>query len=171
MIRAAFMCIFLIPSAAAELLCIRFFGLAPSIAAPLIFYFTYVYGAKFGIPGAVLTGMLLDFGSGLREPVSALALTAVALLAVFWLRKVESGSMFALVLPGAFLPFIGQLPAKLVSGGLGGANLLDSFSDAFLSGLLCGAVFPFLILVLDFLGARLENGVWADAKERLVKEK
>ncbi len=169
MIRTVQIFLFLFFSVLIELLLSRN-GMALPLAGLIVFYVSYVFGIGWGIGAAAFGGMLRDFSFGMPHPWSMLFLLGVALFALFWLYQMESNSLLLLMIPGAMLPVLFPLPVWLIEGGFGWRNLLETFSDTIACAILFSVLFPCLIILLDALNVRLNLGVYADAKERLLKK-
>jgi len=166
MIRPAYSFLLLFLALTGELLA-ESGGFRLMLLAPVIFYLTFVFGHFYGIAGALSAGCVLDFCLGAENPWSALFLLSVIGFAMLWLYQTESDSLLLLVIPGVALPFLVQFPVSVIQGGFQWSVILDSLSDAVLCALLSAFLFPLLVLLLDWFGARLSLELFADAKERL----
>ena len=168
--RAVFLFVMMIIFAVLQTV-LRSVGINFPLMPLLIFYAAYVYGPAFGFLLALPAALLVDFSGGWPHPWSIVGYLLSAGLAVFWLHRIESDSLLLLTVPGGLLPLIGDLPQNLLAGGLSLENLSGSLADALANGLLGAILFPFWIILLDFLGKRIGLQTYGEAGERHKREK
>ncbi len=142
-------------------------GLRLMLFAPFVFYVSYVFGTPAGCITAVTGGMVEDFCFGYTNPWSVLFLLAVVLFGRLWLLRMGSDSLNLLMIPGAVLPFLSQLPPTLIRTGFAPDALIDAVSNAIVASLFSAFLFPLAILLLDWLASLLSLELYSDARERM----
>jgi hypothetical protein len=167
----AFILVFL--SSLLELL-LDSFGIGIPFLAMACFYLSVACGVAKSIPCALLGGCALDSILGRETPWTALLLLLAVGLGQLWLRRVEARTPLLLPLPGALLPLLLLLPWTLPSWEFSAAWLtafFDCVSGTLLAMFCSSLLLPFAVLSFDYFGEKFDLELFADAKDRLAREK
>lgn len=142
----------------------RNIGLFLPFTAMMIFYFTVLYGWRFGFVLGAVTGCICDMLCGYSFPVSTLSAFFVVALAVYWLYKVESDSLMLHMVPGIILPFL-VYPLSFCFAGW--TMFLQLLPALILSSLVTTILLPLVILITDTISEHLYLPLYADVKIKM----
>lgn len=131
-----------------------------------IFYLSVLCGWRKAIWFAILLGLTMDLLCACAFPIHIFTYNGLQILAVIWLKRVESDTFVSLLIPGAILPLIVYIPQTLLTS-------LQSFLY-FLPYLvpIClvsAILLPILILILDSLANILSFPLYANVKLQMKR--
>ncbi|MFA6567563.1 MAG: hypothetical protein WCS96_05070 [Victivallales bacterium] len=143
-------------------------GVIIPLSALAVFYFSMVYGWRFGLFLGFISGLAVDMLYGRDIPVSALSFAAVSGVTVFWLLKGETKDFYLHVVPGILTAAIAVTPVLLLHSEEIAVSGFANFAFLFLFSVTAGAFcLPFLIIFLDMLSEWLGMELYRSARENI----
>jgi hypothetical protein len=158
-------------SSAIELFC-GSMGIIIPLTALVAFYFSMVFGWRIAVSCAIFSGLAIDLLYGRSFFITAPLLSIGALIALPWIYRPESKSLFLNALLGGAIAGIYLIPLSMISAHSLGMSFSSFFQN--ISNLIFGVAFgivftPFLIVALDELAEKLGCPLFRDARAKLMK--
>ena len=147
------------------------YGFFLPVAGYVTFYLAVTYGWQVGIIVAVIQGVSIDAIYLRHWPFSVIALSAVTGLALIWLWRADSKSLWAKVFPGCLIAVICTLPptiGNLIRGGLIPDEWLCESMSWLFTMMISGVLLPLLIFLIDDLAERLGLPDFEQARENFI---
>lgn len=146
-------------------------GIIIPFTALLIFYISITYGWDLAVLCCLVAGLFIDINYGRSFFISPFSLSAIVILAMFWLYRGEAKSLALHVIPGALAGAFYFLPLILISiylTNFSAGVFTQELSHLIFCTVVSAVLLPVLVIVLDCVAEIFDFEIYAKAKEKMA---